>query len=553
MRFITTIYGEKYVPFLWVHLWSIRNTHPEDKVSVLYDEIPKSEILILKGSFPNFDFEESKVHISELDMVKRISLRINYFLKAFELYDDKYLCFIDCDTIVLRNINNYISNDFDILFTWKNEKFVLNAGVIICRNNKESMQFMRLWLKKTIEILSDDFKLERACENYGAPDQYAFCKILKTNSYNGIIERTINGHKTKFKGIHCKYINETNCKTITEKTHIVHFKAGWHPILLEDAPFSINRPKLKCFEMYRHWIELFSLSINESLKSFIINSAKHYKDQFKRYSDGFEERGILNSEMLLICAMISAMGINIIIESGRYRGRSTEILAKFFQDTNVKIISIELLKDENADYVEKKLQSYKNVKLLYGDTNIVLPKIIFREKKSMAILFDGPKGKEAIDLFKRLLSINSNIKVGFFHDMRKALNDLPNPSRNNMEKSIFNRIFFSDDNDYVQNFKEFDEGLTFYEDEITEHSWRPYKKGEKHSSSYGPTVAVVVPFYKEISSLKNRISSPFILLRNAYNYVKIKLPSVGLNFLLKLYSKIPQYIKEKWRLMLKIS
>lgn len=118
-----------------------------------------------------------------------------------------------------------------------------------------------------------------------------------------------------------------------------------------------------------------------------------------------ESRGINIKDGLKIAKHIEEINPEIIIESGRARGASTEIFAKYFPDK--KIISIDFDKhSRDTKYSEKKLKKYKNIKLVYGDSR----KIIFNYlKKTSHVFIDGPKGHEAIILAAKLFE-EKNVK-----------------------------------------------------------------------------------------------------------------------------------------------
>jgi hypothetical protein len=224
----------------------------------------------------------------------------------------------------------------------------------------------------------------------------------------------------------------------------------------------------------------------DPLKTEIMKAAKHQQKPFSHLIGSFEDRGILNSEMLLVCSLAEELGTEIFIESGRWRGQSTEVLAQYFRKKPVSIESIELFRDRNASYVETKMKPYKNVRLHYGDANYLIPKLVrIHRGKKIAILFDGPKGNDAVDVFRLALTITPTILIGFFHDMRQPSKMMPNPQRKEMEKA-FRNVFFSDDTDFLKSFSHLDETCL-------EELWQPYKIAGKTIGSYGPTLAAVIP------------------------------------------------------------
>ncbi|MCK4325489.1 hypothetical protein KAW55_01895, partial [bacterium] len=238
MRFITAIYADNYLPMLWAHLQSIAHYHPKDPVSIFYEDISEYEIRILQESFPDYKFIRGPNLIPRGHLMEKIPLKIRYWSMACDVYPDEVLCLLDCDTALCSNISSFIDRSFDVLYTWKDERFPLNTGVVIVESKSQVCKFMKCWLKRIEEIIANPADFERAKELNGAADQHALSEILNAQNYDGFIEKKIEREAVKFKGVACKYLNETNSVPITEDTHIIHYKAGWHPIILENAPFT---------------------------------------------------------------------------------------------------------------------------------------------------------------------------------------------------------------------------------------------------------------------------------------------------------------------------
>jgi len=348
MRFVTSVYGEKYVAMLLVHLKSIQDSHPGVPVSVYYDDISDTELKLLQASFKEFDFVRSPIPIHEADPKKRIPLKLKSWSTACQQLNDEVLCFVDCDTAVRLPIEHFIDDSFDVLYTWKDEKFPLNTGVVILKNSLQAKVFLKQWLSLTEDIIHDPIRLENAIKENGAADQQALYEMLNSNEFASVIEATIQDVPIRFKGVPCKYLNETNSVPITEDTHIIHYKAGWQPILLEGAPFTKNRGMRECKPMYDLWHQVYRKAGKRAVEAFVLDSCEKFKSKFENSIGIYEERGILHSEMLAVCSVIENLGVDIVLESGRCRGQSTEVLAKYFLSTKIKIVSVEFVKDENA-------------------------------------------------------------------------------------------------------------------------------------------------------------------------------------------------------------
>jgi hypothetical protein len=370
---------------------------------------------------------------------------------------------------------------------------LINTGVLLTRNGRIGNEFFQEWVRRVEQAITDPAALSRALAVSGAADQHTLREMIGFANYDGLFTRTVAGRDFVIKGVECRFLNETNCKPITKDTHVIHYKAGWHPIILHGARFSEHRPEGKCREMYDFWLTTATTANSTLIRDLVIHTAGKKTDRFRQVLCNYEERGILHSEMLAVCALCDEIGIEVIIESGRCRGQSTLTLARYFEDQHVQLISIELVRDENALFAEERLAHYGNVQLLYGDSRKLMPRLVGElAGKRIAVLLDGPKGQIAIDLVKTLIQQSENIVVAFFHDMRKGV-----PQRSIMENN-FRRVFFTDDQKYVETFSELDaECQPRPGTRITMHTWRPYMKGHNRIESYGPTLAVVFPMVSE--------------------------------------------------------
>lgn len=125
----------------------------------------------------------------------------------------------------------------------------------------------------------------------------------------------------------------------------------------------------------------------------------------------YEKKGILYSEMffLFLCANRAAPGR--ILESGRARGQSTELLARMFPLS--PIISVEFdEKSPDAPVAARRLASFSNVDLRFGDATRLLPQLV---QDGDIVLIDGPKGFRGVRLALAMLATGRPSLV-FIHD-----------------------------------------------------------------------------------------------------------------------------------------
>lgn len=514
--FVTTVYGSDYLPFLAPHLYSVSQCHPGATKLVLWQDLPPHEIDLLSRAFPDSRFLQIEED-TDGDLNQKIARKLHCWHLACHLYPDDPLCFIDCDTLLVKPIGRFLTPDFDVLFTWKNEVFPINTGVVLVRNGRTADPVFDEWATLTESIVTNSLALSKALAVSGAADQHALREIIGFVNYDGVFTRTVLDRAVVFKGVPCRLLNETNCVPLTDETYIIHYKAGWHPIILHREEFSEHRPEDKCREMYNLWLKISAEANGMVGRALVTHSTRKYVDRFREVIDSYEERGILHSEMLAVCAVCDELDVEVIIESGRCRGQSTLVLARYFQGHDTTIISIELERDENALFAAQRLAPYNHVQLIYGDSQSIMPTLIQQlTDKRIAILLDGPKGQVAIDLLRGLLSDWAHIVSAFFHDTRKAT-----PQRCSLE-DVFARVVFTDDEEYVRSYAKLDLAcLPKPGDPITIHTWRPYMKGDEPIDSYGPTLAIVFPTSAERLTDENhegiKSKGPVELVRAFYH------------------------------------
>lgn len=406
-------------------------------------------------------------------------------------FPDRTLCFFDVDTLVIKSLDSFIDPKVDIIYTWKNELYPINTGVMLVRNGYAVQRFFEDWIAMMTATLRDRDATRSAQEFSGAVDQHTLRELIGFVNYDKEGVYKAADYEIRHKGINCELLNEVNCRPITDRTHVIHYKGGWHPILLEKHEFSSNRPQQTCEEMYMYWTEWQTASEARLAQNLVMNSAAEHLNEFEEVLVKYEERGILNSEMLAVCSVCDELNVDIILESGRARGHSTMLLARYFRDKPVRIVSFELSRDLDAEFAERRLRSYTHLDLRYGDSMALIPTMVRELRNSghkIALLIDGPKGRDAVELIELVLRISPDVVAVFVHDARK-----PSPARPLMEQR-FLRLFFTDHDNFHQTFGELDKGCLPREgQDITDHTWRPFMKGNMSIDTYGPTLALMFP------------------------------------------------------------
>jgi hypothetical protein len=290
MRFIVASYGPRHVGMLLTHLHSIARSHPSARVAVYWQDIPERLLDPVRQLFPNVDFIRTEFDLSS-DFLQRISSKLNAWCRAVS--DHAYepeICLADVDTLVLRDLSSFFKDAAQIVFTDKPEKSPLNSGVILARGGEAASAFFRLWNERTLEILrtpelrrqANDYSL-----HYGGGDQMALYQMLGYERGRVDYEVTVEGHRVAVRCEPCAVLNETNSLPINDRMHIIHFKSGWQPILLDGKPFTRNRPREKSWEMFTLYLTRFSEALTAlntaagthfTARDFNVVIPSYYKD-----------------------------------------------------------------------------------------------------------------------------------------------------------------------------------------------------------------------------------------------------------------------------------
>ena len=261
MRFIVASYGVKHVGMLLTHLHSVARSHPHAGAAVYWQDIPTPLIDALRSAFPRFDFHETSFDFSK-DFLLRISSKVHSWCRAAEEHaGERDLCLADVDTLVLRDVSSFLAKDDpDVIFTDKPDRTALNTGVILAHGGAATTAFFRAWRDRTLAIIADAELYRQANDyslGYGAADQMALWQMLgyERGRTNFTIEAS--GEKVSLRSEPCALLNETNSLPVTDDKHILHYKSGWQPILLQGRPFTRNRPRLASWPMFTLYLRRF--------------------------------------------------------------------------------------------------------------------------------------------------------------------------------------------------------------------------------------------------------------------------------------------------------
>lgn len=142
----------------------------------------------------------------------------------------------------------------------------------------------------------------------------------------------------------------------------------------------------------------------------------------------------------------------MVIESGRARGVSTEILARYFEGTDVDFLSFEVRQASSEEQrARERTLGLRGANLLYGDSQDVVPHI---QEVRTGVLVDGPKNHDAIRMIAGLLE-QENFPVVAKHGEYKGR------LQRGITEALFNYGRYSDNTAWVEEFNHLDNEITF--------------------------------------------------------------------------------------------
>ncbi|MBV1870852.1 MAG: hypothetical protein KUG76_08075 [Gammaproteobacteria bacterium] len=253
-------------------------------------------------------------------------------------------------------------------------------------------------------------------------------------------------------------------------------------------------------------------------------------DNIRNKSSKFEAKGIFHSELLMVYTVAKQLGVERIIESGRARGQSTEIIARICDELKIGFDSIEFDRESpDVSIAEKRLAPLRDVCTLhYGDAFEIMPSIL--DKKKTLIIIDGPKGIWAQKLGLRMLKLK-NVCAVMFHDSHRDAIDI----RPRLEKYFGRYLITSDDYNFVAKYHRLDEECWTVTSDFMP-GYAPYQRTGALMRSYAGTLSCVVneSIRKDlISAYEHEIEGAINIHESLFFKLASRLKLVG--FLRKLY------------------
>lgn len=431
MTLITFCSDDNYLYLLRPFLQSVVERVSNPKVCVIYYEYSLNNLFFLKKAYPFITF--IKVDSKSTDPTYINSARLNHYLDVVQtLEKDTEVVLIDCDTIVLKDFSKVFENDFDVAFTYKEDKFPINFGVILGRNNSSFKEIVR-YICKTIDYtFSDKELLSEATRLSGAADQHSinslvhkpnippeyeeFSKKERDNTFGKRYNVEENGISIKIDFLPGEIFNETECKPISRDLNVIHYKSGWHPILKEihKPKYTKYRSESECKEMFKCWA-IFNNSMVENYFNFIFSELE---DHLSALIENKIETWNSNSNysyIVLLLALCRKLEIKSVVLVSDNESSLRDIIA--FYSNEIKVLNLNDTLESNSIILIDSMKDSKSSKLIrnkfIANQNILLGAVISTIDEDNGKLFTNNfvlsktlNNVEVFKYFKEILSAN---------------------------------------------------------------------------------------------------------------------------------------------------
>ncbi len=264
MHFILSNYGEKYFGYVFACIYSIQKTDKNAKVSLLWQDMAEDKINILKNFYKDLNFIQTSFNFSDDEVLRMSSKNVifDFAMKNLHLASDEPICLLDVDMVVLRNIESYFVDDFDVGVTDDpNRPTPLNAGLFLAKYSDATKLFFERWANDTMKIFDDPQKLTVSLARpYSGIEQMSLWELINYSFLqpNVVNEIKADNQTIKIKKFPCQELNHIYNGEIVENTSVIHYKGVWNDFLLKGII-----PSPPNFSKYIIFGNIFTQALNE--------------------------------------------------------------------------------------------------------------------------------------------------------------------------------------------------------------------------------------------------------------------------------------------------
>ena len=167
------------------------------------------------------------------------TVKLDYWIKALETIEDDNFIFIDCDMIVLKDMEHVFDKDFDICYTTRESKFPINGGVVFVKKNERSIKFIKRWQEINDRMYYDKKFHAKYHAKYAGINQAAFGYMIEQENRD-----------IKLDTVPCMRYNCTDegWHLINDDCHAIHYKGRLRDAVLGLRP--VNARTRKGFDIW---------------------------------------------------------------------------------------------------------------------------------------------------------------------------------------------------------------------------------------------------------------------------------------------------------------
>ncbi len=296
MHFILSNYGEKYFGYVFACIYSIQKTNPSATITLLWQDMTEDKINVLKSFYKDVNFVKTDFNFSDDEVLRMSSKNVifDFAMKNLSFSNGESICLLDVDMLVLGDMMDYFSDDFDIGITDDSDRPTpLNAGLFLAKYSDATVLFFERWAGDTMKIFDDPKKLVVSlARHYSGIEQMSLWELIDYSSLqpNIINKITTDNQIVKIKKIPCKILNHIYDGNVEKDALVLHYKGVWNDFLIKGIiPSPSNFPKYKIFgEVFKEALEALNkkLGTNHAQEFFNIRVHKLF------YTNGLHKYGM---------------------------------------------------------------------------------------------------------------------------------------------------------------------------------------------------------------------------------------------------------------------
>ncbi len=224
-----------YISQLEVLLQSIWDLYQNTiEIAVFYENLLDKDIKEISEKFPHIILKYKKIEV-EFNKDIFASRKMNMWYELYIESDKKRNVFMDSDMLLVKKIDHFFDNTFDIGYTHKTDKQEglskpINTGLILINKSEKIDAFMKHWRDKTNELLNSD---DCWGGGWGAVDQHVLGEALGTKKIKKM-NKIIIHNGIRFKGFPCKMLNNILSPSPKDPDlYVIHYKGSWRYVLTD--------------------------------------------------------------------------------------------------------------------------------------------------------------------------------------------------------------------------------------------------------------------------------------------------------------------------------